>query len=54
MMRPGSASKGATYNITEDHTIEIGIGDYRIGSDGMKFYCTEFKTEDVSFDLPEL
>ena len=46
--------KGATYNITEDHTIEIGIGDYRIGSDGMKFYCTEFKTEDVSFDLPEL
>ena len=45
--------KGAVYSITEDHKIEIDIGDYDIGGDEMNFYCTSFETENVSFELPE-
>lgn len=45
--------KGPVYNITEDDTIEISIGYYDIGGDEMKFYCTEFRTEGISFELPE-
>ena len=45
--------KGPVYNITEDDTIEICIGDYDIGGDEMKFYCTEFRTEGISFEIPE-
>ena len=45
--------KGAVYNITDDHTIEIDIGEYDIGGDEMNFYCTAFETEDISFELPE-
>ena len=45
--------KGAVYNIAEDHTIEIGIGDYNIGGEETNFYCTSFETENVSFALPE-
>ena len=45
--------KGPVYNITEDDTIEISIGDYDIGGDEMKFYCTEFRTEGISFEIPE-
>ncbi len=44
--------KGAVYNITEDDTIEIDIGEYDIGGDEMNFYCTEFRSEDISFDVP--
>ena len=44
--------KGATFNITEDDTIEVDIGEYDIGGDEMNFYCTEFRTEDISFDTP--
>ncbi len=44
--------KGAVFNIAEDHTMEIDIGDYDIGGDEMSFYCTEFKTEDISFEVP--
>ena len=45
--------KGAVYNITEDNSIEIDIGDYDIGGDEMNFYCTAFETENVSFEIPE-
>ena len=45
--------KGPVYNITEDDTIEISIGDYDIGGDEMKFYCTDFRTEGISFEIPE-
>ena len=45
--------KGAVYNITDDNTIEISIGDYDIGGDEMNFYCTAFKTDHVSFEIPE-
>lgn len=44
--------KGAAYTITDDNTIEINIGEYDIGGDEMNFYCTEFKTGDISFDIP--
>lgn len=44
--------KGAMFDITEDDRIRIGIGDYSIGGDKMNFYCTRFKTENISFDLP--
>ena len=46
--------KGATYNITGDNTIVIDIGDYHIGSSEMDFYCTEFKTENILFDVPSV
>ncbi len=29
------------------------IGDYDIGGDEMNFYCTAFKTDHVSFEIPE-
>ena len=44
--------KGAVFNITEDNVIEINIGGYNIGRAEMNFYCTEFRTENISFDIP--
>lgn len=32
----------------------IDIGDYHIGSSEMDFYCTEFKTENILFDVPSV
>ena len=45
--------KGAVFNITEDNTIQIDIGDYNIGGEEMNFFCTGFETENVSFEVPE-
>lgn len=44
--------KGAVFDITEDHRISIGIGDYSIGGAEMNFYCTQFDTENICFDTP--
>ena len=44
--------KNAVFNITEDKTIEVDIGDRRIGGEEMNFFCTAFETENVSFDVP--
>ena len=44
--------KGAVFNITEDNTIEIDIGEYNIGGDEMSFYCTSFETENINFEIP--
>ena len=44
--------KGAVFNIREDNTIEIDIGEYSIGGAEMNFYCTRFETENISFEIP--
>jgi len=44
--------KGAVFGRNGDGRIRISIGDYNIGGAEMNFYCTEFETENISFDIP--
>lgn len=44
--------KGAVFGRNGDGRIRISIGDYDIGGTEMNFYCTEFETENISFDIP--
>ena len=46
--------KGAVFNVTEEDTIRIDIGDYRIGGEEMNFFCRTFETDNVSFEVPEI
>ena len=44
--------RGFTFRITQDSRLEIDVGDYDIGGDEMSFFCSDFRTDNISFELP--